>query len=272
VLLGFDTNFGDLDALNLVSEAEPLGVFGGISWDHPLGVEPQTGRDILLRLSEGIRTSVLISFSATIGALLVGLTVGLLSGFFSGWIDNILSRIVDIVLSIPTIFFALAAVPVMQTWLAINGEVATNSQRIPILIVIMSLFGWPEVARIVRSEIKLLRKSDFVLSAQLSGGKIGYISTKHFFPHIWLPVVIIALINFISFIKIEASLSLLGSGVIEPLSSWGTMIALAPQYVSSSPSYVVIVAISVLIFVVALTALVDRSIEYIRREPLGFSF
>lgn len=266
-LLGFDTNYGDLDALNLASEAEPLGSFGGISWQHPLGVEPQTGRDILLRLSAGIRTSIAISAAAVIGSLALGLLVGVIAGYFGGWLDNLLNRVIDVVLSIPTVFFALAAVPLMQTWFAINDQMATNSQRIPILIILFSLFGWPEVARIVRSEIKLLRKSDFVVSAQLSGGKIGYIAVKHLSPHIWLPVVVMSLVNFITFIKIEASLTLLGSGVIEPLSSWGTMIALAPQYIGSSPSYVVIIALSILIFVVALTRLVDQIIGYVRREP-----
>jgi peptide/nickel transport system permease protein len=271
-ILGFDANYGDISALDLASEAEPLGALGGISWQHPLGVEPQTGRDILLRLSAGIRTSAFISLAAVVGSLILGVTVGVIAGYSGGWIDNVLNRLIDVVLSIPAVFFALAAVPVMQTWIAINNQVATNSQRIPILIFIMSLFGWPEVARVVRSEIKLLRKSDFVVSAQLSGGRLGYISTKHLYPHIWLPVALIGLVNFITFIKIEASLSLLGSGVIEPLASWGTMISLAPQYISSSPTYVVIIAVSVLIFVSALTRLVDLSIGLIRREPLASPF
>lgn len=269
-LLGFDANYSDILALNLESEAEPLGAFGGISWTHPLGVEPQTGRDVMLRLAEGIRTSVGISLAATIGAIVIGVIVGILSGYFGGWLDNLLNRIIDVILSIPLIFFALAAVPVMQAWLVIGDMAGTNMQRIPILIFIMSLFGWPEVARVVRSEVKLLKQTDFIAAAKLSGAKLSYLTRIHLIPHIWPPVAVLSLINFVSFIKIEASLSLLGSGVIEPLSSWGTIIAVTPQYISGSPTYVTIVGVSLLLFVYVLTRLSDQSIGYIRREPTDF--
>lgn len=269
-ILGFDTNYSDIFALNLESQAEPLGKFGGISFAHPLGVEPQTGRDILLRLSQGIRTSVGISSVAVIGAAIVGLIVGVISGYFGGWIDNVLNRIIEVVLSIPLIFFALAAVPVMQAWLTIGDLAGTNFQRIPILIFILSLFGWPEVARIIRSEVKVLKDTDFIRAAIVSGGKSPYIIVKHLLPHIWPPVAVVSLTNLIAFIKIEASLTLLGSGVIEPLSSWGTMIALTPQYIASSPTYVAIVGLSLLLFVFVLTRFADRVIQNIRREPSEF--
>lgn len=269
-ILGFDANYSDILALNLESEAEPIGRFGGISFTHPLGVEPQTGRDVMLRLAEGIRTSIGISLAATIGAIVIGVVVGILSGYFGGWLDNLLNRIIDVILSIPLIFFALAAVPVMQAWLVIGDMAGTNMQRIPILIFIMSLFGWPEVARVVRSEVKLLKQTDFIAAAKLSGANLSYLTRIHLLPHIWPPVAVLSLINFVSFIKIEASLSLLGSGVIEPLSSWGTMISLTPQYISGSPTYVTIVGVSLLLFVYVLTRLSDQSIGYIRREPTDF--
>lgn len=269
-ILGFDSNYADILALNLESEAEPIGSFGGISFAHPLGVEPQTGRDVMLRLAEGIRTSIGISLAATIGAIVIGVIVGILSGYFGGWIDNLLNRIIDVILSIPLIFFALAAVPVMQAWLVIGDMAGTNLQRIPILIFIMSLFGWPEVARLARSEVKLLKQTDFIAAAKLSGAKLSYLTQTHLMPHLWPQVAVLSLINFVSFIKIEASLSLLGSGVIEPLSSWGTMISLTPQYISGSPTYVTIVGVSLLLFVYVLTRLSDQSIGYIRREPTDF--
>jgi peptide/nickel transport system permease protein len=269
-ILGFDPYFGDVLALNLESEAEPLGRFGGISFDHPLGIEPQTGRDVLLRLSQGIRTSIGIALAAAILSAVIGTAVGVVSGYFGGWIDNLLNRITEIILSIPLIFFALAAVPVMQTFLILGDGSATNLQRIPILIFILSLFGWPEIARVIRSEVKVLKGADFVSSARISGGNAKYITRIHLLPHIWTPVAVISLTNLISFIKVEASLSLLGSGVIEPLSSWGTMIALTPQYIVTSPTYVAIVGLSLLIFVYVLTRFADRIIREIRREPSSF--
>lgn len=269
-ILGFDTNYSDIFALNLESQAEPLGRFGGISFAHPLGVEPQTGRDIFLRLSQGIRTSVGISITAVIGSAMVGLIIGVISGYFGGWIDNVLNRMIEVVLSIPLIFFALAAVPVMQAWLTIGDLSGTNLQRIPILIFILSLFGWPEVARIIRSEVKVLKESDFIRAAKISGGRTRYITIKHLLPHIWTPIAVISLTNLIAFVKIEASLTLLGAGVIEPLSSWGTMIALTPQYIASSPTYVAVVGLSLLLFVFVLTRFADQIIRHIRREPSGF--
>lgn len=269
-ILGFDANYSDIFALNLESQAEPLGRFGGISFAHPLGVEPQTGRDIFLRLSQGIRTSVGISIAAVFGAAIFGLFVGVIAGYFGGWIDNLLNRIMEVVLSIPLIFFALAAVPVMQAWLTLGDLAGTNLQRIPILIFILSLFGWPEIARVIRNEVKVLKESDFIKAARISGGKTRYITMKHLLPHIWTPVTVMSLTNLIAFVKIEASLTLLGSGVIEPLSSWGTMIALTPQYISSSPTYVAIVGLSLLLFVFVLTIFVDQIIRQIRREPSEF--
>ncbi len=269
-LLGFDTNYSDIFALNLESQAEPLGRFGGISFAHPLGVEPQTGRDIFLRLSQGVRTSVGISIAAVFGAAIVGALVGVVSGYLGGWIDNVLNRIIEVVLSIPLIFFALAAVPVMQAWLTIGDLAGTNLQRIPILIFILTLFGWPEVARVIRSEVRVLKESDYIRAAKISGGRTSYIARKHLLPHIWTPVAVISLTNLIAFIKIEASLTLLGSGVIEPLSSWGTMIALTPQYIASSPAYVVIVGLALLLFVFVLTRFADHNIRLIRREPSAF--
>jgi peptide/nickel transport system permease protein len=271
-IMGFDSNYSDILALNLESGAEPLGRFGGISFMHPLGVEPQTGRDVMLRLAEGIRTSVGISLAATIGAILIGVLVGVLSGYFGGWLDNVLNRTIDVILSIPLIFFALAAVPVMQAWLAIGGMAGTNLQRIPILVFILSLFGWPQVARVVRSEVKLYKDTDYVLSARVSGAQFSYITRVHLLPHVWPQVSILSLINFISFIKIEASLSLLGSGVIEPLSSWGAMIALTPQYMASSPTYVTIVGVSFLLFVYVLTRLSDQLVGRNIQKPTEFPY
>lgn len=258
VILNTDPYQTDLSALDFAGNADPVGSFGGMSFAHPLGVEPQTGRDVLLRLSSGMRTSILISLAAAFLSALIGVTVGLISGYFGGRLDNILNRVIDVLVSIPLIFFALAAVPVMQIWLSIGNFDGTNLQRIPILIIILSLFGWPDFARVVRSEVKVVTKSDYVSAALVAGAKNRYVIARHLLPQVQSTIMAIFLISFVSFIKIEASLTLLGAGVIEPLSSWGTMISLAPQYIVSSPTYVAIVAISLICFTYATTRLVDE--------------
>ncbi len=84
----------------------PYGTFGGMSWDHPMGVEPITGRDIFSRVLYGARVSLLIALAATAFSVILGTVIGIISGFFGGWIDAILSRLMDMFLAFPILVFA----------------------------------------------------------------------------------------------------------------------------------------------------------------------
>ena len=140
--------------------AIPIGKFGGISGIHWFGVEPRTGRDVFLRFVFGARTSLTIALTATLVATVIGIIIGLISGFFGGKTDLVLSRSMEITLAFPSILFALAITPVLENVFEGWGLPPGNGTRIPVMIFVLSMFGWPYIARIVRGQVISLRERD----------------------------------------------------------------------------------------------------------------
>ena len=147
----------------------PLGKFGGISGTHWFGVEPRTGRDVFLRFVYGARTSLTIALAATLVATVIGIVIGLISGFFGGKTDLALSRTMEITLAFPSILFALAITPVLENVFEGWGLPPGNGTRIPVMIFVLAMFGWPYIARIVRGQVISLREREFVEAARALG-------------------------------------------------------------------------------------------------------
>lgn len=238
---------------DLVSQSGglPLGRFGGISWDHPLGVEPLIGRDILARLLYGARISLTIAALSTFLVIVIGVGLGTIAGYSKGKIDTVISRTMDLTLSFPFILLVIAMAQPMQqrleTWLP-DGNVA----RVAALVILISLFSWPYLARIVRGQVLSLREREFVEAAISTGASSRRILFKELVPNLWAPVLVYASLAFPSFIALEAALAYLGVGVLPPTPTWGAMLADSVRTFTVLPSYLFIpgtaLFITVLVF------------------------
>ncbi len=231
--------------------AMPIGPFGGMSTAHWLGVEPRTGRDVFLRFVFGARTSLSIALIATIVATIIGVLIGLLSGFFGGKIDQFFSRLMEIVLAFPSILFALAITPVLESVLQDAGLPIGNPTRIPVMIFVIATFGWPYIARIVRGQVISMREREFVDAARALGASRAHLVFKQILPNLWAPILVTVALNIPTFITTEAALTFLGAGVIEPTSDWGAMLLASVPFYSVDPMYTAIPGFALFFLVLA---------------------
>lgn len=169
------------------------------------------GRDMLSRLMIGARVSFSVGFISVIISLLIGITLGVSAGYFRGKTDTIISWLVNVVWSVPTLLMVLSITLVLgkgfwQVFLAVG------------------LTMWVEVARVVRGQVLVLREKEFIEAAKALGYSNLRILAIHIVPNVIGPIVIISAANFASAILMEAGLSFLGIGVQPPIPSWGNMI------------------------------------------------
>jgi peptide/nickel transport system permease protein len=210
----------------------PTGTFGGMSWEHPMGIEPQNGRDIFAEIVYGARISLLVAFLATLVSVVLGTTLGIMAGYFGGWADTIISRAMDVFLAFPVLVFALALAGVIpSSAFGLEGL----ALRIVLLIFIIGFFNWGYIARIIRGQTLSLREREFVDAARGLGARGPYILWKEMLPNLMAPILIYATLLIPTNIIFEASLSFLGVGVArqvqgEPGVTWGGMLSTAVDY------------------------------------------
>ncbi len=245
------------ETLDPIFGTNPVGKLGGISGEHWFGVEPRTGRDVFLRFAYGARTSLLIAMSATILATFIGVLVGLTSGFFGKTVDLVLTRTMEIILAFPSILFALAVTPVLENVLESWGVPTGNATRIPVMIVVLSMFGWPYIARIVRGQVISLREKEFVEAARSIGASRPHLVFKEILPNLWAPILVTVALNIPTMITSEAALTFLGAGVIDPTSDWGAMLLASVPFYSVDPMYTFIPGFGLFILVLAFNLLGD---------------
>jgi ABC-type dipeptide/oligopeptide/nickel transport system permease subunit len=215
----------------------PNGRFGGVSLAHPLGVEPLTGRDILARLLYGSRISLFIAILAAIISVAIGVVVGVVAGYSRGRLDSILSRFMDITLAFPLLLVILAMSPVLEQRVAALGVPDGNSARIVTLILVLSVFGWPYLARLIRGQVLSLREREFIEAAISIGSSDRRILSKELLPNLWGPILIYATIALPGLIGAEATLAFLGVSVLPPTATWGSMLYESVGYFTVDPFY-----------------------------------
>jgi len=225
------------DAVNLNKGALPLGKFGGISLDHPLGVEPGTGRDIFARLIFGMRVSLAVAVGATAVALALGTIFGAVAGYFRGWVDQVISRVMDLLLSFPLLLFLLAFTPVIIEGIKRWGVADSTPVRVTYLIVILGFFGWPYFGRVIRGQVLSLREREFTEAARALGAGGGHIVFKQMLPNLWTQILVFASLTIPTYIGTEAALSFLGVGVVPPTPTWGNMLSDSVRYAQRVPTY-----------------------------------
>jgi peptide/nickel transport system permease protein len=231
--------------------------WGGISAAHPLGDEWGTGRDIMAQLINGLRISLVIATSATLITVFIGTVVGIIAGYSGGWTDTILGRFMDLVLAFPFLLIVLALSNVLTQRLTALGVPEGNPSRILYLILVLSVFGWPYLARIVRGQVLSLREREFVESAVAMGSSKRRILFTEILPNLWAPILVYATLTLPAYIGTEAALSFLGVGVLPPETTFGAMLASSVTYFAVVPTYLFIPGMALVILVVSFNLLGD---------------
>jgi len=230
--------------------SRPYGTLGGISAAHPFGVEPITGRDLLARVVNGARVSLVIAFLSTALAVGIGVVMGVVAGFFGGWVDSVIARAMDIFLAFPLLVFAIALVGVIpSSAFGLSG----NSLRIGLLVFVIGFFAWPYMGRIIRGQTLSLREREFVDAARSLGARGPYILFRELLPNLVGPILVYSTLLIPTNILFEAALSYLGVGIIPPTPSWGGMISDAVNngIYSVDPMYMIIPGLAIFITVMA---------------------
>lgn len=224
---------------------------GGISPEHPLGVEWGTGRDILAQLLFGLRISLVIATSATLITVAIGTVMGIVAGYTGGLTDTLIGRLMDLILAFPFLLIILALSGVLTQRLTELGVPEGNPSRILYLILVLSIFGWPYLARIVRGQVLSLREREFVEAAVAMGARRRRILFSEILPNLWAPILVYATLTLPAYIGLEAALSFLGIGVLPPETTFGAMLANSVNYMNVVPTYLFIPGTVLVVLVVS---------------------
>ena len=230
--------------------SRPNGPFGGISFAHPLGVEPLTGRDMLARIVVGARYSLIIGFMATALAVFIGVVMGVISGYFGGWVDSVIARAMDIFLAFPLLVFAIALVGVIpSSAFGLTG----NTLRVALLVFVIGFFAWPYMGRIIRGQTLSLREREFVDAARSLGARGPYILAKDLLPNLVGPILVYSTLLIPTNILFEAALDFLGVGLIPPTPSWGYMLstAVTQGFYAVDPWFMIIPGMAIFITIMS---------------------
>ena len=214
----------DPHAVNFTIALQPPAWQAGGDWSYILGTD-QMGRDLLTRLMEGARASLLVGLFGVLLSNFIGMVIGLIAGYFGGKADQVTMRLVDTWMAVPGIFFTLLFVAVMRQ-AGIRGLT-------PIIIAI-ALTMWPMATRMVRAEVLSLKQRDYVALAKVTGASNFRILRKHIFPNVLNTMVVLTSVGLGGAIMMESGLSFLGVGVQPPQTAWGTLIAGSITYMYSA--------------------------------------
>jgi peptide/nickel transport system permease protein len=237
--------------------AMPIGPWGGISWAHPLGIEPGVGRDVFALLLYGSQLSFIVAIISTFAAISIGMLVGIATGYFKGRVDATVGRFADFLLSFPGTFMIIAlSLPLVQRVEAL-GIARDNSARILVLIIFLVFFGWTGFYRLIRSQTMSLRERDFVMAAQAMGASSWRIIAKELLPNLWPTAIVFISLSLPGYIAAEATFSFLGVGVQAPASTFGLVLSDAIGYWRDDPAYLLIPCTILIAIVLALNLLGD---------------
>jgi peptide/nickel transport system permease protein len=237
----------DPNAQDILHALLPPGTSG-----HVLGTD-QFGRDVLSRLLYAGRIDLLIAFAATTVCLVLGSMVGLMSGFFGGRIDAVLMRIVDIVFAFPFIVLVL-------TIIAILGPGLRN------MFIAIWLVGWVPYARIVRGEVLVAKRHEYVLSARALGFKTPRIMFGHLLPNVLAPAIVFSMLDAVNYVGLGAALGFLGLGVQDPQAEWGKMISDSQNFLATNWWLPTIPGITIAFFGLGLSLIGDGLADRLRPE------
>ena len=196
------------------------------------------GRDLLVRTAYGARVSLAVGVVATLLAVAVGVVVGIAAGFLGGAVDTVLARLVDVVLSIPFILFAIALVSITGPSLLVT-------------VLVIAFFSWSSVARIVRGQVLSIKEREYVEAARSLGAGDSRIMLVDIFPNVLAPVIVYTTLLIPVVIVVQATLSFLGLGLAPPTADWGGMLAESQAYYQTSWWFLLVPGMALLITTLA---------------------
>ena len=235
-----------------ISLYDPLSLVGerlqSPSWEFPFGTDNQ-GRDVLSRTMWGARTSMVTGLLVTTFAGTVGLLIGGISGYLGGWFDAILQRVLEAIIAVPFLAFAIVLVAVIGPW---------TPEQIPMVVVIaLSIALIPGGARVARAAALSVTVEQYVDAAHSIGGSRLYIFRRHVIPNILSPMLVIVTLQLGGVILAEAGLSFLGLGTPPPTPSWGAMVNGSRTFIRDAPWMVLAPGLGLSLAVLAFNFLGD---------------
>ncbi|TCO65853.1 ABC transporter permease [Actinocrispum wychmicini] len=236
----------DPDIHNLTNGV-PIGSLGGVSGSHWFGVEPLTGIDLFALVAHGARVSLLVGLASTLLATFLGVLIGASAGYLGGWWDRLVTWSADVFLGFPSLIFMIA----------LGAVTPIQFPRQLLMIVVLGIFGWPRVARIVRAQVLSLSKRNFVAAAKAMGGGSWHVFTKQLLPNLWAPIIVVGSLSIPAMIGSEAALSFLGVGVLPPTPSWGRTISRAIDWFETDPMYLVFPGLALFLVTLAFNVVGD---------------
>ena len=222
-----------------------------------LGADGRLGRDEMVRLMYGGRTSLLIGVLAALITTALAVVLGLLAGYYRGWTDSVISRGLDVIWAFPVPLLGIA----LGTALAIGGlnigpiSISSGSIWIPILII--GLVYTPYMARPLRGEVMALREKEFVEAAVAQGAGPLRVMFSEILPNLSSTIIVFFTLNIANNMLLEAALSFVGAGVQAPASSWGTMISTGVELIYSAPLLTILPGVMILLSVLSLNIFGD---------------
>jgi len=239
-------------------EGKPIGPqWFGAGGEFFLGADSRLGRDEMVRLMYGGRTSLLVGISAALIATFLAIVLGLLSGYFRGWVDSVIARILDTIWSLPVFLIGLS----VGIALAVGGlkigplELSSGSLWNPILII--SIFTVPYIARPIRGAVLALSEKEFVEAAIAQGAGPMRVMFGEILPNLASTIIVFFTLMIANSMLFEAGLSFLGAGVQPPNSSWGTMITVGVDLLRIQPLLAILPGAMITLTVLSLNIVGD---------------
>jgi peptide/nickel transport system permease protein len=234
------------------TDQDLLHTLQGPSSRHWLGTD-DLGRDVWSRLVYGARTDLHIAFLAVLFPFVIGTVIGLLAGYFGGWIDTLASWLVNIVVAFP--FYVLI--------IALVFALGSGTRNIYIAI---TMVGWVSYTRIIRGEVLVAKRREYVLAAQAAGLSSTRILFRHLLPNVITQAIVFAMSDICLDILAIVTLGYLGLGVQPPTPDWGRMIADGQTYLTTHWELSTIPGIAVIITALGLSLLADGLADLLRPE------
>jgi peptide/nickel transport system permease protein len=240
----------------------PEGVPIGPQWFEAggkffLGADSRLGRDEMVRLMYGGRTSLFIGVVSGLITTIIAIVLGLMAGYFKGWVDAVIARTLDVLWSLPVLLFGIA----VGVILAVSGlsigplELSAGSIWVPILVI--SIFTVPYIARPIRGQVLALGEKEFVEAAIAQGAGPLRVMFAEILPNLASTIIVFFTLTIANNMLFESALSFLGAGVQPPNSSWGTMISIGEELLTTQPLLAIIPGVMIMLTVLSLNVVGD---------------